>query len=381
MKLSMMKSKTLQCIVVVAIALMMLFSFVPSAHAAAYETLSYGESGSDVTKLQQALHDKGYLSVSPTGYYGWMTEAAVRTFQKDVGLTVDGIAGQYTQTKLFASATGTASLKIGSSGSEVTKLQNRLHTLGYLDYSGSTGYYGSVTKTAVIRFQKNNGLTADGVAGSATTSKLYSSSAKSLVLKIGSSGEAVSALQQKLSSLGFYKYGTITGYYGSVTKDAVVRFQQASGLSADGIAGPATRIKLFSGNVPQAPASSVSKIADIALAQSGKPYVLGDEGPSSYDCSGLIHYAVNNAGFSVKRYSAAVYSEYSAWTKIWGTSSLKKGDIVFFRSDTSANIGHMGVYIGNGEFVHASSGQGRVMVSTLNNTYWARNYVFARRVQ
>ncbi|MDD5018767.1 MAG: NlpC/P60 family protein, partial [Eubacteriales bacterium] len=79
------------------------------------------------------------------------------------------------------------------------------------------------------------------------------------------------------------------------------------------------------------------------------------------------------------RMSAAAYSAYSAWTKITGTSSLKKGDILFFHSDTSGSISHAGIYIGGGEFVHASSGQGEVMVSALDNVYWARNYSFARR--
>lgn len=371
-------SKQIRLIVVGLIAVVMLLGIVPTAHASEYQTLHYGDSNSQVTNVQQALYDKGYLGVSPTGYYGWMTESAVTAYQRDTGLVADGIAGPATQTKLLGSST--TALKMGSSGSEVTRLQQRLLNLGYLDYKGATGYYGSVTQTAVIRFQRINGLGIDGVAGSATQAKLYGSNAKSLVLKTGSSGEPVSALQTRLRDLGFYTYGSITGYYGSVTQSAVMRFQQACGLSADGIAGPATRIKLFSYDACTAVTVSASKIADIALAQNGKPYVLGAEGPSTYDCSGLAHYAVNNAGYSVPRYSASVYSTHAAWTKINGTSALQKGDLLFFRSDTSSYIGHMGIYIGDGEFVHASSGQGRVMVSTLSNTYWARNYVHARRV-
>ena len=126
--------------------------------------------------------------------------------------------------------------------------------------------------------------------------------------------------------------------------------------------------------------TSNNEIAEIALAQEGKTYVLGGNGPDEYDCSGLAYYAITNAGYSVDRLSASAYSEYSAWTKITDTSSLKKGDLVFFKSDTSSYISHMGVYIGDGQFVHASSGQGEVMVSDLSNTYWVRNFVFARRV-
>ena len=375
MKKTMHKNKILRRVAIAVCAIAILITMMPTALAADYDVLHYGDTGSQVTELQQALYNRGYLDVAPTGYYGWMTEAAVMDFQTDNGLTIDGIAGQNTQAALFGSSSTV--LKIGSSGSAVSTLQNRLHDLGYLDYSGSTGYYGTLTQTAVIRFQNNHGLSADGIAGSATTAALYSSSAKSLILSTGSSSEAVSTLQSKLKTLGYYTY-SVTGYYGSITKSAVTSFQQACGLTADGIAGPATRNMLFSDRATSS--SSVSQIADIALAQVGKPYVLSTEGPSSYDCSGLVYYAVTNAGFSVSRLSAAAFSEYSAWTKITGTASLKKGDILFFKSDSSSSISHTGIYIGDGEFVHASSGQGEVMVSELDNVYWARNYVFARRV-
>lgn len=275
-------------------------------------------------------------------------------------------------------------MKLGSSGSNVTDMQNRLLTLGYMDYPNATGYYGDLTKTAVIRFQKNNGLVADGVAGSLTQSKLYASTAKSLVLKEGSSGEAVQTLQLKLKSLGYFS-GTGTGYYGPVTREAVIAFQKANGIGADGICGPSTRNKAFSGSAvnasqPSATSSATAAIADIALTQMDKPYLLGGNGPDTYDCSGLAYYAMRNAGFSVTRYSAAAYSGVSSWTKITSTSSLQKGDLIFFKSDTSSTISHMGIYTGGGQFVHASSGQGKVMVSALDNSYWARNFVLARRV-
>lgn len=289
-------------------------------------------------------------------------------------------------TALAASST----LKLGSSGSEVTTLQERLINLGYLDYSGSTGYYGTVTKTAVTRFQTINGLTADGIAGSKTQSALYASSAKSMVLKVGSSGEAVKALQLRLKSLGYFG-GVGTGYYGSVTYAAVVSFQKANGLTADGIAGPLTHNKAFSsstsaagssntsGSTNTASTASTAAIADIALEQVGKAYVLGTQGPTTYDCSGLAYYAVTQAGFSATRMSAAAYFTYSAWESVGGVANLQKGDLIFFRSETSNSITHMGIYIGNNQFVHASSGQAKVMTSTLNS-YWTNLYMGARRV-
>ena len=287
-------------------------------------------------------------------------------------------------TALAASST----LRLGSRGSEVTTLQEKLLDLGYLDYSGSTGYYGTLTQTAVIRFQQNNGLTVDGIAGSKTQSALYASTAKRMILRYGSSGEAVKALQLRLKELGFFG-GTGTGYYGPVTYAAVQRFQTACGLTVDGIAGPITHTRAFSNSACTASAASVSApaassassdaIADIALSQVGKAYVLGTQGPTTYDCSGLAYYAVTQAGFTATRMSAAAYFTYSAWPSVNGISNLQKGDLIFFRSETSGSISHMGIYIGNGEFVHASSGQAKVMVSTLSS-YWTNLYMGARLV-
>ncbi len=275
-------------------------------------------------------------------------------------------------------------LKIGSRGDAVTALQNRLLTLGYMDYSNPTGYYGAVTKAAVVRFQSMNGLSADGIAGPMTNGKLYSANAPRLVLYPGARGEAVSAVQARLKDLGYISSSDVTGYYGDATKAAIAQFQRSSGIYTDGVTGPVTRRALFSGSAVRKSAAtaqtSAAKIADVALTQLGKPYIWGGNGPSSYDCSGLIYYSMTNAGFKVQRLSAAAYSQVAEWAKITGTSSLQKGDLVFFRSDTSSYISHMGVYTGGGQFVHASSGQAKVMTSSLDNVYWARNYMFARRV-
>ncbi len=135
-------------------------------------------------------------------------------------------------------------LKVGSSGAEVSTLQQTLKSKGHYTYK-VTGYYGSITKSAVTSFQNANGLTVDGIAGPQTLGRLYAS--KSSILKVGSSGTEVSTLQQKLKDTGYYTY-KVTGYYGSITKNAVTSFQRANGLTVDGIAGPQTQSALYNGN-------------------------------------------------------------------------------------------------------------------------------------
>lgn len=153
-----------------------------------------------------------------------------------------------------------STLRKGASGTEVRQVQQRLKTLGYL--SGSVdGDFGSATKTAVIAFQRNNGLTADGKAGTATLNKLYAEEQKKesstkedddsevsstgyVVLREGSEGEAVRKLQQALKKLGYYS-GSVDGSFGSGTTSAVQAFQRANDLTVDGAAGPSTQRALY----------------------------------------------------------------------------------------------------------------------------------------
>ena len=144
-------------------------------------------------------------------------------------------------------------LKEGMEGSDVTSIQDNLRTLGYLKVS-STGYYGSLTKSAVQRLQDSNGLDDDGVAGSKTfslISKLIDAKASTLSrsssstgsLKEGMNGSRVTQLQKDLKKLGYFSVSP-TGYYGSLTKTSVKKFQKAYGLTQDGIAGNGTLTKI-----------------------------------------------------------------------------------------------------------------------------------------
>lgn len=153
-----------------------------AAPSTAYTLLKKGVTSSAVKTLQEKLISLGYLKTTATGYYGSATFAAVKAFQQDNGLKADGIAGNETQTRLFAAngsnnnnnnSTGSYStLKLGMESTEVKSLQQRLIDLGYMKGS-ATGYYGDVTFAAVKAFQKAHGLSVDGVAGKATQQALY----------------------------------------------------------------------------------------------------------------------------------------------------------------------------------------------------------------
>ena len=165
-----------------------------------------------------------------------------------------------------ASPTAEPVLKRGSSGERVTALQQKLKNLGY--YTGTVdGDYGDGTVKAVKAFQSRNGLTADGVAGEATLKLIDSGSAKkaatpspkptatptptSSALRVGSTGAKVKSMQQRLKALGYYT-GSVDGTFGEGTRKALVAFQKANGLAADGVAGTATLNKLHSSSAKSA---------------------------------------------------------------------------------------------------------------------------------
>lgn len=142
---------------------------------AAQESLSqFGSTGTEVRQIQTALKRQGYYSGSVDGIYGSATQTAVRKFQAARGLTVDGICGSATLSALGIGGSS-ATLRKGSQGSGVRQVQQRLLNWGY--YSGSVdGIYGSATEAAVRKFQRNNGLTADGICGVRTLSAMGLSS-------------------------------------------------------------------------------------------------------------------------------------------------------------------------------------------------------------
>ena len=111
----------------------------------------------------------------------------------------------------------------------------------------------------------------------------------------------------------------------------------------------------------------------------GKPYVWGAQGPNSFDCSGFTYYVFKNkAGIVLPRTSSA-QSKYGTYVS---KSNLKAGDLVFFLDyETMDGIGHCGIYIGNGEFIHASSGSGYcVKISNLLTGSYNTRYATARRL-
>ena len=154
-------------------------------------SLRKGATGSAVKDLQTKLKKLGFYNASIDGDYGDTTVAAVKAFQKKYNLTADGVAGSETLKKLDSAyknadsntSTDDDSLRKGATGTAVKTLQTNLKKLGF--YTAYVdGSFGSTTESAVKAFQRKYGLTADGVAGSATLKKIESAVASASSGKI-----------------------------------------------------------------------------------------------------------------------------------------------------------------------------------------------------
>ena len=125
--------------------------------------------------------------------------------------------------------------------------------------------------------------------------------------------------------------------------------------------------------------SSQKTLADALIATAkkyiGVKYIWGGSSPSGFDCSGFVQYVFKQHGIFLNRTVVTQYQHGYAVSR----SNLQPGDLVFFQNTYTTGLSHIGIYIGNGEFIHASSSQG-VTISQLSNSYWNTHYHSARRV-
>lgn len=193
--------------------------------------------------------------------------------------------------------------------------------------------------------------------------------------RIGDQGAEIGEIQGKLILLG---YDVIAdGEFGVATAEAIKEFQKTQGLNPDGLIGPATYAALLGRDMPEISRSITSvarRIISTSMDYIGVPYVFGGTSPYGFDCSGYVQYVFAKAGVSLPR-TADV--QYEVGTPI-STTDLVPGDLVFFSTYTYG-ASHVGIYVGEGNFIHASSSQG-VTISSLSSAYYSSHYIGSRRI-
>ncbi len=203
-------------------------------------------------------------------------------------------------------------------------------------------------------------------------------------LKIGMRGPEVEQVQKKLKEFGYYR-DQVDGIFGSATFNSVYTFQSANGLTTDGVVGAQTvaALNLPKNMIAKPPAVDVSRggsragLEIVAMARSflGTPYVWGGRAPGGFDCSGFIYYIFANRGVSIPRMADGQFYVGAQIPR----QNIQAGDLVFFTT-YEPGPSHVGIYMGDGNFIHASSAAGVVTITSMSKTYYVERYLGARRL-
>ncbi|AGK53921.1 C40 family peptidase [Bacillus sp. 1NLA3E] len=176
-------------------------------------------------------------------------------------------------------------------------------------------------------------------------------------------------VQKQLQTLGYFVVPATTGSYESAAIQALKTFQSNYGLPTTGAEDTVTVTAIEHAIVKKGLVQDTNHYI-------GVPYVWGGETPSGFDCSGFVYYMFKEHGVDmVRTTSGNLYTKGAAIDR----SRLQPGDLVFFGVNTPGVVSHVGFYAGNNQFVSATSSKG-IQVVSLDNTYWSKYYIGAKRV-
>lgn len=284
--------------------------------------------------------------------------------------------------------------------SSVTRIiQHKLNDLKYYDEEVD-GKYGLYTEYALKKFQRDHLILADGVLSSETIIAIVEAEHQYFLDQIkatetpfyyGEKSDRVEALQRALFYLGYLE-DQIDGIFGPITERALLNVERAFGLKesltvsaelVDSIVNEATleieqnpviveqsKIKPVEKNQT---ATMIGHLIEDAKDQKGIRYLWGGESPKGFDCSGFVQYVFNNQNVQIPRTVANI------WKHSAPVDQPSIGDLVFFET-YQKGPSHLGIYLGNGEFIHAGESKG-VTISGLNEEYWESRYLGSRRIQ
>lgn len=159
-----------------------------------------------------------------------------------------------------------------------------------------------------------------------------------------------------------------------VTGRAAVPATPSRAIYSKPVVTPSPVIEPEAANSELSPGATVCQLGAKYL---GTPYRYGGSSPSGFDCSGFVGFVFQQYGYSLPRTAASIYGVGTAVDK----SSLREGDLVFFKGPGASCINHVGIFAGNNQFIHSSSGKSwGVTYSSLDGPYYCQYYAGAKRI-
>ncbi|MBJ8046987.1 MULTISPECIES: enterotoxin EntFM [Bacillus cereus group] len=323
--------------------------------------------------LQVIGQENGWFKVSVNGQTGYVSGDFVTT-GGNKGTTVQQGTGTYTvnvsslnvRTGPSTSHTVLGSVNKGKTVQVVGEVQDWFK----INFNGGTGY---VSKDFV---------TKGGSAVSNETQKPTTNNNNTTTVQTGGSYVVnTGALKVRTGP------ATYNAVIGGVTNGKVLNVTGAENgwykINHNGRTGyvSADYVKFVKGGVtggnqgsnqvqkPTAPTGGdTSSIAGFARSLNGSPYRTAGTTPAGFDCSGFIHYVLNQTGHKGARQTVAGY-----WSSKTKTSNPQPGDLVYFQNTYKSGPSHMGVYLGNGQFISAETDATGVRISSVSNSYWSKH--------
>ena len=257
----------------------------------------------------------------------------------------------------------------GDTGSEIVAIQKKLIAAGYK--ARETGEYDANTKLAVRLYQKYHCLPVYCILGDTTYKKLMGKPMPSATKTVSKVKEISKKDAELMAKIQAKKEGSSKAITTSVKQQKKPTTQgkpatvQVKHKVTNHTAKPLRTVPV-SGNVKE--------ILTYANTFTGVPYKFGGTTPAGFDCSGYIRHVFQKVGVQLPRQAD---EQYTVGKKV-EKQNLQPGDLVFFET-YEPGVSHSGIYIGDGQFISATSSSG-VAVADIDDSYWGPRYVGAKRV-
>lgn len=303
------------------------------------EQIQYNDHGEAVRTLQKKLNKLSYYDDKLDGEFGVFTELALKKFQANHNIMITGQADietiqtiiQVEKNKYLKQIENlTDSIYPGMHSDDVKLVQQALFYFGY--YEGEMdGIYGPLTREALEMAEETHNIQLTNKVTKESLTTLYESEENKLEIEL----EQTESIEENSEE--------------KIKKEQIEASKQ---------------VKVEKNNH--------SDVVQTARSLLGSPYTWGGKSPSGFDCSGFVQFVFESSGVTIPRTVRDIWN----FSKLVDSPSV--GDLVFFET-YQAGPSHLGIYIGDGQFIHAGSSRG-VEVSDLNNSYWNERYLGGKRI-